>query len=73
MQIASLFSGGFITAIVVNPPEQNWQNAPLCSAVFTTKFNETVFSLWELTNGIGIFEEFQKNSKTLQEFLKQFR
>jgi hypothetical protein len=31
VRFASLLSGGFITAIVVNPLEKNWQNAPLCS------------------------------------------
>ena len=31
---ASFFSGGFITAIVINPPEKNWQNASLCSVLY---------------------------------------
>ena len=29
VRFASFFSGGFITAIVVNSPEKSWQNAPL--------------------------------------------
>jgi hypothetical protein len=30
VRFASFLSGGFITAIVVNPPKGNWQNAPIC-------------------------------------------
>ena len=30
VHFASFLSGGFITAIVVNPPKGNWQNAPMC-------------------------------------------
>ena len=33
VRFASFFSGGFITAIVVNPPERKLQNALLCSVV----------------------------------------
>ena len=33
MRFTSFLSGGFITAIVVNPLERNWQNAPLCSGI----------------------------------------
>ena len=32
---ASLFSGGFITAIVVNPQKGNRQNSPLCTGLTT--------------------------------------
>ena len=34
MRFSSLISGGFITEIVVNPPENKWKNAPLCRAGF---------------------------------------
>ena len=30
VRFSSLFSGGFITAIIVNPPERKLANAPLC-------------------------------------------
>ena len=29
VRFASFLSGGFITVIVVNTPEKNWQNGPL--------------------------------------------
>ena len=31
VRFSSLFSGGFITAIIVNPPERKLANAPLCN------------------------------------------
>ena len=31
VRFASFFSGGFITAIVVNPSERKLENTPLCA------------------------------------------
>ena len=33
MRFASLLSGGFTAMAVINPPERNWQIAPLCTVL----------------------------------------
>ena len=33
VRLASFFSGDFTTMAVINPPEKNWKNAPLCSSL----------------------------------------
>ena len=43
MRFASFFSGGFITVIVINPPEKNWQNAPLCTGLIKTKARKLIY------------------------------
>ena len=49
VRFASFFSGGSITAKVVNPPEGKGQNAPLCNGSKLVRFLTNTFFVNTMT------------------------